>query len=71
MNNASHDPKDHGHLHRTVLTVAFLNLAYFGIEFAVALHIGSVSLFADSVDLQEDALISLLIWATFAWSLKA
>ncbi len=52
-------------------TVAFLNLAYFGIEFAVALHIGSVSLFADSVNFLEDALINLLIWATFAWSLKA
>ena len=30
-------------LRRTVLIVAALNLAYFGIEFAVALAIGSVS----------------------------
>lgn len=30
--------------------VAFANLAYFGIEFAVAVNIGSASLFADSID---------------------
>ena len=35
-------------LRRTVATVAVLNLAYFGVEFAVAEAIGSVSLFADS-----------------------
>jgi Co/Zn/Cd efflux system component len=35
-------------------------LAYFGIEFAVALMIGSVSLFADSVDFLEDASINFL-----------
>ncbi len=34
-------------LRRVVRLVAILNLAYFGIEFAVALAIGSVSLFAD------------------------
>lgn len=71
MNKESHDPRDHRHLRRTVLIVALLNLAYFGIEFAVALHIGSVSLFADSVDFLEDASVNLLIWAAFAWSLKA
>ena len=37
--------------------VALLNLAYFFVEFTVALIIGSVSLFADSVDFLEDALI--------------
>lgn len=35
--------------------VAILNLAYFGIEFAVAVWIGSASLFADSIDFLEDA----------------
>lgn len=54
-----------------MLIVALLNLAYSGVEFAVALHIGSVSLFADSVDFLEDASVNLLIWAAFAWSLKA
>ena len=35
---------------RTVLLVALLNLGYFAVEFVVARLIGSVSLFADSVD---------------------
>jgi Co/Zn/Cd efflux system component len=55
-------------LRRTVLLVALLNLAYFGIEFGVALAIGSVSLFADSVDFLEDASINLLIAAALGWS---
>ena len=48
-------------LRRAVAAVAILNLAYFGVEFSVALAIGSVSLFADSVDFLEDASINLLI----------
>lgn len=55
-------------LRRTVAVVALLNLAYFGIEFAVALSIGSVSLFADSVDFLEDTSVNLLIFAALAWS---
>lgn len=55
-------------LRRVVLAVALLNLAYFGIEFAVALAIGSVSLFADSVDFLEDASVNLLILAALGWS---
>ncbi len=47
-----------------------LNLAYFGIEFAVALTIGSVSLFADSVDFLEDASVNLLIVLALDWSLR-
>ena len=58
-------------LRRVVLVVALLNLGYFGIEFAVALAIGSVSLFADSVDFLEDASINLLILLALGWSLKA
>ncbi len=50
-----------------VLVVALLNLSYFGVEFAVALSIGSVSLFADSVDFLEDGLINILIFATLPW----
>ena len=45
-------------LRQTVLLVALLNLAYFGVEFGVAIAIGSVSLFADSVDFLEDASIN-------------
>lgn len=53
---------------RTVLLVAILNLAYFGVEFAVAMAIDSVSLFADSVDFLEDASINLLVVAALGWS---
>jgi Co/Zn/Cd efflux system component len=55
-------------MRRVVLIVAALNLAYFGIEFAVALAIGSVSLFADSVDFLEDASVNLLILAGLGWT---
>ena len=58
-------------LRRAVLTVALLNLGYFGIEFSVALSISSVSLFADSIDFLEDTSINLLIFFGMAWSLKA
>jgi Co/Zn/Cd efflux system component len=58
-------------LRRTILIVALLNLAYFGVEFAVATAIGSVSLFADSVDFLEDASVNLLILAALAWTPKS
>lgn len=57
-------------LRRVVRLVALLNLAYFGIEFAVARSIGSVSLFADSVDFLEDASVNLLILAALGWSAR-
>ena len=57
-------------LRRVVGVVAFLNLAYFGVEFAVATTIGSVSLFADSVDFLEDASVNLLILAALGWSTR-
>ena len=40
-------------------------------EFAVALAIGSVSLFADSIDFLEDASINLLILLVLGWSARA
>ena len=55
-------------LRRVVALVALLNLAYFGVEFAVATSIGSVSLFADSVDFLEDASVNLLIFTALRWS---
>lgn len=55
-------------LRRAVLIVALLNLGYFGIEFAVALSIGSVSLLADSADFFEDAAVNFLIVAALGWS---
>jgi Co/Zn/Cd efflux system component len=54
-------------LRRVVCLVALLNLAYFGVEFAVALAIRSVSLFADSVDFLEDASVNFLILAALGW----
>jgi Co/Zn/Cd efflux system component len=55
-------------LRRVVTIVALLNLAYFGVEFAVALAIGSVSLFADSIDFLEDASVNLLIVAALGFT---
>ena len=57
-------------LRGVVRLVAILNLAYFGIEFAVALSIGSVSLFADSIDFLEDASVNFLILIALSWSVK-
>lgn len=59
---------DHDRLRGAVRLVALLNLAYFGVEFAVALRIGSVSLLADSVDFLEDAAVNLVIFAALGWS---
>lgn len=58
-------------LRQAVRFVAIANLAYFAIEFAVALQIGSVSLFADSVDFLEDTAINLLILLALGWSATA
>ena len=57
-------------LRRVIRVVALLNLAYFGVEFAVASAIGSVSLFADSVDFLEDASVNLLILVALRWTAK-
>jgi len=58
-------------LSRAVALVAGLNLSYFGVEFTVALAIGSVSLFADSIDFLEDAAINLLILVGLGWSVRS
>ncbi len=57
-------------LARAVLFVALANLAYFGLEFAVASAIRSVSLFADSVDFLEDTSVNLLILLGLGWSVR-
>jgi Co/Zn/Cd efflux system component len=59
-------PSDKG-LRRVVRFVALLNLGSFGVEFAVAVAIGSVSLFADSIDFLEDASVNLLIAVALGW----
>jgi Co/Zn/Cd efflux system component len=58
-------------LRRTVMIVALANLAYFGVEFTVALAIGSVSLFADSVDFLEDTAVNFLILMALGWSIRS
>lgn len=58
-------------MRRTVLAVAGLNFGYFFVEVVVALAIGSVSLFADSVDFLEDTAINVLIFLALGWSLRA
>jgi Co/Zn/Cd efflux system component len=45
-----------------VRIVAIANLAYFCLEFFFAIRIGSVSLFADSIDFLEDASANILIF---------
>ena len=57
-------------LRRVVRLVAGLNLAYFGVEFAVALAIRSVSLFADSIDFLEDASVNFLILVALGWDAR-
>ena len=55
-------------LREVVRLVAILNIAYFGLEISVGLWIGSVSMFADSIDFLEDAAINLLVLVSIGWS---
>jgi Co/Zn/Cd efflux system component len=55
-------------LRTVVIVVAVLNIAYFGVEFAMALAIRSVSLLADSIDFLEDASLNLLIALALGWT---
>src|SRR5438552_7394757 len=66
--HAPHTDTDRAALRQAVRLVAMLNLGYFGVEFAVALTIGSVSLFADSIDFLEDAAVNGLILVALGWS---
>ena len=72
--SAIHNPLEPGTdatLRRAVTIVALANLAYFFVEFLVARRIGSVSLFADSVDFLEDTALNLLILIALGWPAKA
>lgn len=53
---------------KVVFLVALLNFAYFWVEYGVAIQIGSVSLFADSIDFLEDTAINILILVAIGWS---
>jgi len=52
----------------TIAAVALLNLGYFGVEAAVAAWIGSVALFADSIDFLEDASVNFIVLLALGWS---
>lgn len=62
---------DNNALRRMVIVVALANLTYFFVEFAIAKKIGSVSLFADSIDFLEDASINFLIAIAIGWSARS
>jgi Co/Zn/Cd efflux system component len=68
----TNDPVDSpdDRLRGVVRIVALLNIAYFGVEFAVAIAIGSVSLFADSIDFLEDTSINFLVLIAIGWSAR-
>ncbi|MDW8399600.1 MAG: cation transporter [Acetobacteraceae bacterium] len=57
-------------LRRAAALVAALNLGYFGVEAGLALAIGSVALFADSIDFLEDAAVNALIVVALGWSAR-
>lgn len=61
------DLKKRAAFRRAVIIVAVANIVYFVIEFTAALHIGAVSLLADSVDFLEDAAVNLLIFFALLW----
>lgn len=58
-------------LRRAALAVLILNFGFFFFEFGVARAIGSVSLFADSVDFLEDSAVNVLLLAALGWGQKA
>lgn len=64
-------PYEVGSIRNVVRVVAIANLSYFVLEFIVAIRIGSVSLFADSIDFLEDASVNILIFVALGWSLVA
>ena len=58
-------------LRAAVKIVCAANLGYFFVEFAIALAISSVALFADSIDFLEDASVNFLILIALGWSMAA
>lgn len=59
---------DADRLRKVALTVALANLAYFFVEYSVAVRIESVALFADSIDFLEDAAVNFLVLLALGWS---
>lgn len=57
-------------LRRTVAAVAALNFSYFFVEFAIAVTIASVALFADSIDFLEDTAVNVLVLVALGWTAR-
>ncbi len=57
-------------MRRALGRVMALNLGYFVLEFSVARHIGSVSLFADSIDFLEDSALNALVLVALGWQAR-
>ncbi len=68
MDQGSQGEAARGQLRRTVAAVAALNFSYFFVEFAIAVAIASVALFADSIDFLEDATINTLVLVALGWT---
>ena len=45
-----------------------LNLGYFGAKFTLALAISFVSLFIDTINFLEDALVNYLLFTALGWN---
>ena len=58
-------------LRNAALVALLLNLGFFFVEFGVARAIGSVALFADSVDFLEDCGVNLLLVLALRWGMAA
>ncbi len=58
-------------LRQAAAVALILNFGFFFFEFGVARAIGSVSLFADSVDFLEDSAVNLLLLTALGWAPKA
>lgn len=70
MSDAAESGLQTSGLRRAVRLVAIVNLAYFLIEFTVSKLIGSVSLYADSIDFLEDATLNFLVLAALGLSVS-
>lgn len=64
-------PPLHARLRQVVRFVALANIAYCAVELTVGQAIGSVSLFADSIDFLEDAAVNGLILLALDWPIAS
>ncbi len=68
MNNPKSYNSNVTRLRYAVVFVASANLLYFFVEFNMAKHIGSVSLYADSIDFLEDTAVNSIVLISLFFS---